>query len=599
VSAVVVRAAPEPAVLAAAAALRLADLSRVTTDPYYDAAVRSMGTSWQALLAGAFEPARRVAIDKPAPGVWLQVASTRLFGFDRVALLLPAALAGVATVAALMWLVRSIAGRGASLAAGLALAVMPAAVVTARSDTMDAVMAALAVTAAALAVRAARSGWLGPLVASGALAGLAFEVKLVEALVPAAAVLVVWLVGAGARRAAGAALWGGAFVACALGWLVAVTVIPLHPRPWALGSTNGSPWNAALVYDGLDRLLPGARPQGAAPEAVDAARTPAGRAARSARERAAAAGRAAPPGPLRLLSGRRRLDTWVGVEAVAALAALAVALALGLGGGLVPAAPLRDGPRREPPHDRASRGGRVALVAWLVGGLALCSAMADLRPRYLELLDPAVAGVLGIGVARLARGRGSSAVAALVLAGVLAVPLQASLAAVRSGAQDSGDAGALPAARVAALSAFLDRHPGELAAAAPGAVAPLIVRDGRPVLLLTDGRGRRLLTPQALARSGARYVLLGPPCAPGDSGESGCVPVVQWARAHGRALSVPGLYALTPACAREDRGRTPTSTRSRRTEPAALRCGYRPASRGGHRRAAGARRRSAARTRST
>jgi hypothetical protein len=59
-AAVAVRAAPEPAVLAVAAALRLADLERVPGDPYYDAAVRTMGASWQAFLAGAFEPGRRV-----------------------------------------------------------------------------------------------------------------------------------------------------------------------------------------------------------------------------------------------------------------------------------------------------------------------------------------------------------------------------------------------------------------------------------------------------------------------------------------------------------------------------------------------------------
>src|SRR4051794_24678101 len=189
----VTRAAPEAAVLAGAAALRLAGLGRVPTDPYYDAAIRTMGMSWQAFLDGAFEPGQRVAIDKPAPGVWLQVASTKLLGFGHWALLLPAALAGVATVAALMWLVRSIAGRWAGVAAGAALAVLPAAVVTARSDTMDSVMAALAVVAAALALRAARTGRLALLAASGALAGLAFEVKLVEALVPAGAVLLVWL----------------------------------------------------------------------------------------------------------------------------------------------------------------------------------------------------------------------------------------------------------------------------------------------------------------------------------------------------------------------------------------------------------------------
>jgi 4-amino-4-deoxy-L-arabinose transferase-like glycosyltransferase len=611
-AAVVVRAAPEPAVLAVAAALRLTDLSRVATDPYYDAAVRSMGTSWPAFLAGAFEPGRRVAIDKPAPGVWLQVLSTRLLGVDRVALLLPAALAGVATVAALIWLVRSIAGRRAALVAGAALAVLPAAVVTARSDTMDSLMAALAVIAAALAVRAARGGRPAALAAAGALSGLAFEVKLVEALVPVAAVALVWLAGARRRRALGAAVWTGAFAAVALAWLVAVTLVPLHPRPWALGSADGSPWSAALVYDGLDRLLPSVGPPGAVP----AARTPAGRARRSARERAAAAARAAPPGSLRLLSARRHLDTWFGLEAVAALAALAAALALGVAHGWPPwggphgrAAEGRSlwGPHGGAAegwflgggtHDRAARAGVLALVAWLVAGLALCSAMADLRPRYLELVDPAVAGVLGIGVARLARG---GFTAATIAALVLAVPLGASLAAVRGGAQDSGDAGALPAARVAALSDFLARHPGGLAAAAPGAVAPLIARDGRPVLVLSDGRGRELVTPRALARSGVRYAVLGPRCAPGDGGESGCLPVVRWARSHARAVSVGGgpLYVLTPACAPEARGRTPTSTSSRRTARVAARCGRRPASRGARRRASGARRPSAARSRST
>jgi 4-amino-4-deoxy-L-arabinose transferase-like glycosyltransferase len=591
-----VRAAPEPVVLVVAAALRLSDLARVPGDPFYDAAVRTMGGSWQAFLAGAFEPGRRVAVDKPAPGLWPQVLSTQLFGFHSWALLLPAALGGVAAVAAVMWVVRSIAGRWAGVAAGAALAVMPVAVVTARSDTMDAVMAALAVVAFGLALRAARSGRPVALAASGALAGLAFEVKLVQALVPVAAVLLAWLLGARARRWAGAALWSAAFAACALGWLVVVTVVPLHPRPWALGSANGSPWNAALVFDGVDRLLPGARPQGAAPAPAAAARTAAGRARRSAREREAAAAKGPPPGPLRLVSARRHLDTWFGVEAIAALAALAAALALRRR-----AAPQRGssarGPSRrgalwsaaEDPAGRTARAGFAALVTWFVAGLALCSVMPDLRPRYLELVDPAVAAVLGISLARLAR---PGAVVAVL---VLVVPLWASLGVVSSGAQDSGAAGALPAARVAALSAFLARHHGELASAAAGSVAPLIARDGRPVLVLTDGRGRQLVTPRALARSGVRYALLGRAC------DSGCAPVVRWARAHSRVVSIGGgpLYVLTRACAPEARGRTTRSTRSRRTAPAADRCGRRPASRGARRRAAGARRRSAARSRST
>ena len=249
---------PEAAVLALAAVLRLAALGRVPTNPYYDAAVRSMGTSWAAFLSGAFEPGRRVAIDKPPVDLWLQVASTRLLGFNGVALLAPEALGGIALVAALMWLLRTLLGRTASLAGGLALAVAPSAVIVARSDTMDAVMAALAVAGAAVVARAARSGSRWPLVGAGVLLGLAFEVKLAEALLPvAAAAALWWFAGPRARRprAVGLGLLGGAFVASALAWLVVVSVVPLHPRPWALGSSDGSPWRAALVYNGTARLL--------------------------------------------------------------------------------------------------------------------------------------------------------------------------------------------------------------------------------------------------------------------------------------------------------------------------------------------------------
>ena len=51
------------------------------------------------------------------------------------------------------------------------------------------------------------------------------------------------------------------------------------------------------------------------------------------------------PGPLRLLSTQAHLLTWIGVEAVAALAALAAALALGAHRTL----------------DRIGRGGLLAL----------------------------------------------------------------------------------------------------------------------------------------------------------------------------------------------------------------------------------------------
>ena len=127
-------------------------------------------------------------------------------------------------------------------------------------------------------------------------------------------------------RAFGLGLLGGAFLASALAWLLIVTVVPLHPRPWALGASDGSPWRAALVYNGTARLLPrstastaqAARPAPAGPSDAGGA----GRAGAAAREHAAAlARRPTPPGPLRLLSAHAHLGRWIGFEAVTALAA--------------------------------------------------------------------------------------------------------------------------------------------------------------------------------------------------------------------------------------------------------------------------------------
>src|ERR671939_548304 len=86
---------------------------------YYAAAVKNMLTSWHNFFFVSFD-AGFVSVDKPPLGLWIQAASAYLFGFNRVTLLLPQALAGVLSVALLYHLVSRGFGRVAGLIAALA-----------------------------------------------------------------------------------------------------------------------------------------------------------------------------------------------------------------------------------------------------------------------------------------------------------------------------------------------------------------------------------------------------------------------------------------------------------------------------------------------
>ena len=188
-------------ILALACALRLWKIHDVPGNAFYDAAVRSMGGSWHNFFFGALEPSGTVSIDKPPVDLWLQVAATRVLGFGLFGLHLPEALAGAAACGLLFGALRKPFGSAAALSAALALAVLPVSVLTARSDTMDSVLAALEVAALWLTWRALESGRLRWSLAAAAVLGLAFNVKLTEMLIalPALALMWLWAAAPGTR----------------------------------------------------------------------------------------------------------------------------------------------------------------------------------------------------------------------------------------------------------------------------------------------------------------------------------------------------------------------------------------------------------------
>lgn len=585
------------AVTLLAGGLRLYSLARVPANPFYDAAVRSMGLSWHNFFFAAFEPSGRIAVDKPPVDLWLQVASVKLFGFNSIALKLPEALAGTLSVPLLYDLVRRVFGRGAGLASALALAVLPVTVLTSRSDTMDTVMMLLIVAAAWLVVHAAQTGRARYLLLAAAVMGLDFNVKLFEALLPLPALVLLYLLASRdpiPRRVAYLLASGLVFVAVSLSWVLAVTATPAKDRPFPLGSSNGTVWSAIFVFDGTHRLGM-SKDSGTGKGTNSVARNQLG---------AKSSGRS----PTRLVArAGPSLGLRVGSELVPALIFGGLAVALSLGGAQ---------------RSRERRAIAIALAVWLALGCLTFSAVGRLQLRYLEALTPAIAAALGIGLAvivesvgrrpgaraALAAGVAMTAVygfylaagtprlrvvvagvallallallgpvvrrrrwaeaaalpavaGALALATALAVPASASVAVVRHHATDASTGLRLPPRTVRLLDRFLVSHQGgaryEVATLNAYQAAPLIVRAGRPVLILFNVNRHRLLTRHALrakARTGqVHYVLLGSECGRSQPGRGQtrrrarplvhkCVSTARWVRSHGRPVRVYGRY---------------------------------------------------------
>ena len=228
-------------------------------NPYYAAAVRSMLQGWHTFFFASFDPTGWVSVDKPPLGLWLQAASARLLGYHGFSLLLPQALAMVASVALLGLLVRQAFGNLAGLAAALALALTPVSVAVARTNQVDAVLVLFLLLGAASLLRGIDDGGIGWLLLAAALVGLGFNVKMLQAYLVVPAFALAWLVaahGSLGRRLGQLVGAAAVLLAVSLAWAVAVDLTPPDQRPYVGSSSDNSVLNLVLGYNGLQRLLP-------------------------------------------------------------------------------------------------------------------------------------------------------------------------------------------------------------------------------------------------------------------------------------------------------------------------------------------------------
>jgi 4-amino-4-deoxy-L-arabinose transferase-like glycosyltransferase len=224
---------------------------------FYSAAVQAGATSWKAFFYGSSDASSFITVDKPPASLWVMDLSARVFGVNAWSILVPQALEGVAAVGMLYLAVRRWFGPIAGLVAGAALAVTPVAVLMFRFNNPDALLVLLMITAAYAVTRALERASLRWLAAAGALIGLAFLTKSLQALLVVPGFALAYLVAAPTSplRRIGHLLAAGAALLVAAGWWVAiVSLVPAADRPYIGGSQHNSELELIFGYNGFGRL---------------------------------------------------------------------------------------------------------------------------------------------------------------------------------------------------------------------------------------------------------------------------------------------------------------------------------------------------------
>lgn len=339
---------------------------------FYAAAAQAGASSWHAMLFGASDAPASITVDKPPAALWLMATSVRVFGLSPMAVLLPEALLGVATVGLVYAAVRRFASANWALLAGAAAALTPIATLVFRYNNPDALLTALLALAVYATVRAIEGPRLRWMILLGVAFGFAFLTKQLQAFLPLPGLSLAFLL------TAPLGFWGrvrhlliaGAALFVSAGWWVAlVEFTPASARPYIGGSTTNSFLELTLGYNGLGRLFGGSGNS-----------TGTG------------------TGPLRMFTGATGLGfSWF----------LPAALILSVVGLVF----LRSRPRTDP-----ARGLLVGALTSLVTSGAALSVMGGIyHSYYSSVMLPSLAVVLGVG-ASIVWQRRSSVAGRIVLA---------------------------------------------------------------------------------------------------------------------------------------------------------------------------------------
>ena len=369
---------------------------------YYAAAAQAASTNWTAWLFGSLDAANFVSVDKPPISMMIMGLFGRIFGFSSWSMLLPHALAGIATVALVYLTVKRWYGARAGLIAGIVMAMTPAAALMFRFNNPDSFLT-LFLTASAYAFLRSFEGkwpvlWLS---LAGLFTRFAFNTKMLQGLLLLPIMTIIYI--SFARSKFTTRMWhlsvaGIVTIVSTFWWSVLVWLTPAANRPWVGSTSDNSIWSLIFGYNGFGRLLgdgggPGSRPGGMMQMGAQAAS-----------QTASPAAQAMTP-PIGMMGGSFGAGGPGGVgfggetgvlrifnESFGPNIAWLIPAAL-IGGGLVIWL------LRHAPRDNKERAGVLLWLGWLFIHIVVFSMTSGtIHPYYVVAMAPAVAALVGIGV---------------------------------------------------------------------------------------------------------------------------------------------------------------------------------------------------------
>ncbi|MDP4126910.1 MAG: glycosyltransferase family 39 protein [Bacillota bacterium] len=224
---------------------------------YYTAAVTSMLQSFHNFFFASFDPGGFVTVDKPPVAFWIQTLFASVLGVHGWSVILPQALAGVGSVLLIYVLVKPSFGKTSARLAALVAACTPVAVAVSRTNNVDSLLVFTLLAATWMLFRAVKTKkWIWS-VASFAMIGVGFNIKMLQAYMVLPAFYLFYLLAFKVnwkKKLGVLAVSTATLLIVSLSWPLIVDSIPSENRPYIGSSQTNSVLELAFGYNGISRL---------------------------------------------------------------------------------------------------------------------------------------------------------------------------------------------------------------------------------------------------------------------------------------------------------------------------------------------------------